>query len=174
MWCVSARRSSPACWICRGCRVFFPSCRNADVQTNAVIRTISEKFTGGMLGATPFTWALALAVLPGARRSLGRPARCGRHRVGGHGRHTGHHGGGLPDGRCSVPLSDGLQPGIAVGCRAVLDAGEKPYWHAAPRWAKRWPCGSCPGCARRWLRRWPGACSIVFAPCSLWSPGCRV
>lgn len=50
----------------------FPFLQECDVQTNAVIRTISEKFTGGMLGATPFTWALALAVLPGARRSLGR------------------------------------------------------------------------------------------------------
>lgn len=50
----------------------FPFLQECDVQTNAVIRTISEKFTGGMLAATPFTWALVLGVLPGARRSLCR------------------------------------------------------------------------------------------------------
>lgn len=50
----------------------FPYLEEVDVQTNAVIRTISEKFMGGMLGATPYTWALALPLLPAARRSLHR------------------------------------------------------------------------------------------------------
>lgn len=42
------------------------------MTTNAVIRTISEKFCGGMLAATPFTWALLLPAVPLARRSLQR------------------------------------------------------------------------------------------------------
>ncbi len=50
----------------------FPFLQEVDVQTNAVIRTISEKFTGGMLAATPFTWALALPLVPLARRALHR------------------------------------------------------------------------------------------------------
>lgn len=50
----------------------FPYLQEVDVTTNAVIRTISEKFCGGMLAATPFTWALLLPALPLARRSLHR------------------------------------------------------------------------------------------------------
>lgn len=50
----------------------FPYLVETDVHTNAVIRTISEKFTGGMLAATPFTWALLLPLVPQARRSLHR------------------------------------------------------------------------------------------------------
>ena len=50
----------------------FPFLQEVDVQTNAVIRTISEKFTGGMLAATPYTWALALLLIPAFRRSLQR------------------------------------------------------------------------------------------------------
>jgi len=50
----------------------FPYFRETDVSTNAVIRTISEKFCGGMLAATPFTWALLLPAVPLARRSLHR------------------------------------------------------------------------------------------------------
>ncbi|EFB76973.1 hypothetical protein [Subdoligranulum variabile] len=50
----------------------FPYLQETDVTTNAVIRTISEKFCGGMLGATPFTWALLLPVIPLARRGLHR------------------------------------------------------------------------------------------------------
>jgi len=50
----------------------FPYLRETDVSTNAVIRTISEKFCGGMLAATPFTWALLLPAVPLARRSLHR------------------------------------------------------------------------------------------------------
>ena len=50
----------------------FPFLQEVDVQTNAVIRTISERFCGGMLAATPFTWALALPAVPLARRSLHR------------------------------------------------------------------------------------------------------
>lgn len=42
----------------------FPFLRETDVQTNAVIRTISEKFTGGILAATPYLWVLALPLLP--------------------------------------------------------------------------------------------------------------
>ena len=48
----------------------FPFLRETDVQTNAVIRTISEKFTGGMLAATPYLWVLALPLLPAFRRCL--------------------------------------------------------------------------------------------------------
>lgn len=50
----------------------FPYLRETDVATNAVTRTISERFCGGMLAATPFTWALLLPVLPMARRALHR------------------------------------------------------------------------------------------------------
>ena len=50
----------------------FPFLQEVDVQTNAVIRTISERFCGGMLAATPFTWVLALPAVPLARRSLHR------------------------------------------------------------------------------------------------------
>lgn len=50
----------------------FPYLQETDVITNAVIRTISEKFCGGMLAATPFTWALLLPAVPLARRSLQR------------------------------------------------------------------------------------------------------
>ena len=50
----------------------FPFLRETDVQTNAVIRTISEKFTGGMLAATPYLWVLALPLLPAFRRCLHR------------------------------------------------------------------------------------------------------
>ena len=50
----------------------FPYLRETDVSTNAVIRTISEKFCGGMLAATPFTWALLLPAVPLGRRSLHR------------------------------------------------------------------------------------------------------
>lgn len=50
----------------------FPFLQEVDVQTNAVIRTISEKFTGGMLASTPFTWSLILLAVPAARRSLRR------------------------------------------------------------------------------------------------------
>lgn len=50
----------------------FPYLRETDVATNAIIRTISEKFCGGMLAATPFTWALLLPAVPLARRSLHR------------------------------------------------------------------------------------------------------
>ena len=50
----------------------FPYLQETDVSTNAVILTISEKFCGGMLAATPFTWALLLPALPLARRSLHR------------------------------------------------------------------------------------------------------
>ena len=50
----------------------FPYLQEVNVQTNAVIRTISEKFCGGMLAATPFTWALLLPVIPAARCSLHR------------------------------------------------------------------------------------------------------
>lgn len=50
----------------------FPYLRETDVSTNAVIRTISEKFCGGMLAATPFTWALLLPAVPLARRNLHR------------------------------------------------------------------------------------------------------
>ena len=48
----------------------FPFLRETDVQTNAVIRTISEKFTGGILAATPYLWVLALPLLPAFRRCL--------------------------------------------------------------------------------------------------------
>lgn len=48
----------------------FPFLQECDVQTNAVIRTISEKFTGGMLAATPFVWPLGLAAVPSVRRAL--------------------------------------------------------------------------------------------------------
>ena len=50
----------------------FPFLRETDVQTNAVIRTISEKFTGGMLAATPYLWVLAMPLLPAFRRCLHR------------------------------------------------------------------------------------------------------
>lgn len=50
----------------------FPYLRETDVATNAVTRTISEKFCGGMLAATPFTWALLLPAVPLARRALHR------------------------------------------------------------------------------------------------------
>ena len=50
----------------------FPFLRETDVQTNAVIRTISEKFTGGILAATPYLWVLALPLLPAFRRCLHR------------------------------------------------------------------------------------------------------
>ena len=50
----------------------FPFLRETDVQTNAVIRTISEKFTGSMLAATPYLWVLALPLLPAFRRCLHR------------------------------------------------------------------------------------------------------
>ena len=42
----------------------FPFLQEIEVTTNAVIRTISEPFVGGMLAATPFTWVLGLLVLP--------------------------------------------------------------------------------------------------------------
>ncbi len=50
----------------------FPFLRETDVQTNAVIHTISEKFTGGLLAATPYLWVLALLLLPPFRRCLHR------------------------------------------------------------------------------------------------------
>ena len=50
----------------------FPYIFETNLHTNAIIRTISEKFTGGMLAATPFTWALLLPALPRARRCLHR------------------------------------------------------------------------------------------------------
>lgn len=50
----------------------FPFLRETDVQTNAIIRTISEKFTGGILAATPYLWVLALLLLPAFRRCLQR------------------------------------------------------------------------------------------------------
>ena len=50
----------------------FPFLRETDVQTNAVIRTISEKFTGGILAATPYLWVLALPLLPAFRHCLHR------------------------------------------------------------------------------------------------------
>lgn len=50
----------------------FPYLRETDVSTNAVIRTISERFCGGMLASTPFTWALLLPAIPLVRRSLHR------------------------------------------------------------------------------------------------------
>lgn len=48
----------------------FPFLQECDVQTNAVIRTISEKFTGGMLATTPFVWPLGLTAVPSVRRTL--------------------------------------------------------------------------------------------------------
>lgn len=50
----------------------FPFLQERDVQTNAIIRTISEKFTGGMLAATPFTWSLLGLMAAPVRRSLHR------------------------------------------------------------------------------------------------------
>ena len=50
----------------------FPFLQETEVQTNAVIRTISERFTGGMLASTPFVWSLALPLIPGVRRNLRR------------------------------------------------------------------------------------------------------
>lgn len=50
----------------------FPYLRETDVQTNAIIRTISEKFCGGMLAATPYTWAMVLPAVPLGRRALRR------------------------------------------------------------------------------------------------------
>ncbi len=50
----------------------FPFLQETEVTTNAVIRTISEPFVGGMLAATPFTWALGLLFLPQTRQSLRR------------------------------------------------------------------------------------------------------
>ena len=50
----------------------FPFLRETDVETNAVIRTISEKFTGGILAATPYLWVLVLGFVPAFRRSLHR------------------------------------------------------------------------------------------------------
>ena len=52
--------------------MIFPFLRETDVQTNAVIRTISEKFTGGILAATPYLWVLALPLLPAFRHCLHR------------------------------------------------------------------------------------------------------
>ena len=66
----------------------FPFLRETDVQTNAVIRTISEKFTGGILAATPVGAGAAAAprvpplpAPPPRRRlrSLRQPRRHGRH-----------------------------------------------------------------------------------------------
>lgn len=48
----------------------FPFLRETDVQTNAIIRTISEKFTGGILAATPYLWVLVLLCIPAFRRRL--------------------------------------------------------------------------------------------------------
>ena len=48
----------------------FPFLQETEVTTNAVIRTISEPFVGGMLAATPFTWVLGLLALPQTRQSL--------------------------------------------------------------------------------------------------------
>lgn len=50
----------------------FPYLSETEVQTNALIHTISERFAGGMLASTPFTWALLLPVVPLARSSLHR------------------------------------------------------------------------------------------------------
>lgn len=50
----------------------FPYLQETNVQTNAVIRTISEKFCGGMLATTPYTWALVLPAVPLGRRALRR------------------------------------------------------------------------------------------------------
>ena len=50
----------------------FPFLQETEVTTNAVIRTISEPFVGGMLAATPFTWVLGLLALPQTRQSLRR------------------------------------------------------------------------------------------------------
>ena len=50
----------------------FPFLQETEVTTNAVIRTISEPFVGGMLAATPFTWMLGLLALPQTRQSLRR------------------------------------------------------------------------------------------------------
>ena len=101
----------------------FPYLQETDVSTNAVILTISEKFCGGMLAATPFTWALLLPALPLARRSLHRRRGRGGHRLRFCGGHGADHGGGLPDGRRALPVSDGLQPGAAAGRGDLLAAG---------------------------------------------------
>ena len=50
----------------------FPFLQETEVTTNAVILTISERFVGGMLAATPFTWVLGLLALPQTRQSLRR------------------------------------------------------------------------------------------------------
>ena len=50
----------------------FPFLQETEVTTNAVIRTISEPFVGGMLAVTPFTWVLGLLALPQTRQSLRR------------------------------------------------------------------------------------------------------
>ena len=49
----------------------FPSCRGrtSDERRHP---TISEKFTGGMLAATPYLWVLAMPLLPAFRRCLHR------------------------------------------------------------------------------------------------------
>lgn len=50
----------------------FPFLQETEVATNAIIRTISEPFVGGMLAATPFTWVLGALFLPQTRQSLRR------------------------------------------------------------------------------------------------------
>lgn len=50
----------------------FPFLQENNTTTNAIIRTISEPFAGGMLAATPFVWVLGLLLMPQMRQSLRR------------------------------------------------------------------------------------------------------
>lgn len=50
----------------------FPFIEEARLQTNAMIRSVSEPFCGGLLATTPWLWALAALALPAVRRTLRR------------------------------------------------------------------------------------------------------
>lgn len=68
----------------------FPFLRETDVQTNAVIRTISEKFTGGILAATPVpvgAGAAAASRVPPLSAPPPCHRLCGLRQPGRHGRH---------------------------------------------------------------------------------------
>ena len=72
MWCASGPAVFTSLLDLPRLKSVFPFLQETEVTTNAVIRTISEPFVGGMLAATPFTWALGLLALPQTRQSLRR------------------------------------------------------------------------------------------------------
>ena len=119
----------------------FPFLQEVDVQTNAVIRTISERFCGGMLAATPFTWALALPAVPLARRSLHRRRAVAAVVYG------------SLAGMAAITVVDCQMAGVLY--RYLMDYS--PVLLLGARCAGCWPRPAFPA-VRKAARRWPPRC----------------